>query len=256
MTTRDELLDKLRTNLARPDLRFPPPTVTPLTPTTRMTVTSAEGGPYLLAQRFGSELTRLHGTYQLVESVAEARMALFNQLLAWKSAEEQAQKGQRRVTNQERSILSWQPDMLPVPGVDEALKDMGFQLVVPTDLSSAESREAVRFIRFGLTGVEAAFASTGSMVMASSPATNRVASLLPFRHLALIPLDRLYPTPESWLQEQRAAGTLVDFFRQHANLAMISGPSKSADIEMNLTLGVHGPKFVHAILFAQSGELA
>jgi L-lactate dehydrogenase complex protein LldG len=157
------------------------------------------------------------------------------------------------VTQQEKSILSWAPDRLPVTAVDDALKDMGFQVVTPTNLRSAESREAIRFIRYGITGVEAAFAATGSLLVTSGPETNRVASLLPFRHIALIPLERLYPTVESWLQEQRAAGTLVDFLRQHANVALISGPSKSADIEMNLTLGVHGPKFVHAILFGKMG---
>ncbi len=79
------------------------------------------------------------------------------------------------------------------------------------------------------------------MIVPSGPTTSRVASLLPFRHMALIPFERLYPTMESWLREQREANTLADFLREHANVAMISGPSKSADIEMNLTLGVHGP---------------
>ena len=251
MTARDEILSKIRTNLAHPDLRFPPQQVTPLTPATRMTVTRAEGDKVALAQRFGAELQKLHGSYQVVESPAEARMALINQLMDWQNAEEQSRKGQRLETHQENSVLSWRPDALPVPGIEDALKDLGFQLVTPTNLRSAESREAIRFIRFGITGVEAAFASTGSLIVPSGPATSRIASLLPFRHIALVPFTRLYPTMESWLREQREGDTLVDFFRKHANLAMISGPSKSADIEMNLTLGVHGPKFVHVILFGK-----
>ncbi len=114
------------------------------------------------------------------------------------------------------------------------------------------TRDRVRHIRYGITGVEAAMASTGSMLVISGKGANRSASLLPFRHIALIPFSRLYRTIEEWLAEQRAAGTLADLFHSRANLTLISGPSKSADIEMALTLGVHGPKFVHAILFDDS----
>lgn len=249
MSARNDILQKLQGSLARPELAFPPQDAPPLSADQRLTVTEAAGNRVALAQRFGAELVKLHGSYQIVESMAEARMALINQLLLWKAEEDESRKGQRLVTRQENSILSWQPDSLPISGVDDALKDMGFQLVVPTDLRSTESREAIRFIRFGITGVEAALASTGSIVVASGATTNRVASLLPFRHIALIPFERLYPTLESWVQEQRERGTLADLLRHHANVAIISGPSKSADIEMNLTLGVHGPKFVHAILF-------
>ncbi|MFZ4664616.1 MAG: LutC/YkgG family protein [Caldilineaceae bacterium] len=252
MTARDEILNRLTTTLARPDLRFPPPQTQPLTAATRLTVTEASGDKLALAQRFGAELTNLYGSYQIVESMAEARMALISRLLLWQEEEEQGRKGQRLVTQQEKRILSWAPDALPVTGVNDALKDLGFQVVTPTNLRSVESREAIRFIRYGITGVEAAFAATGSLLVTSEPETNRVASLLPFRHIAIIPFERLYPTIESWLQAQRSAGTLVDFLRQHANVALISGPSKSADIELNLTLGVHGPKFVHVILFGQS----
>jgi L-lactate utilization protein LutC len=251
MSAREEILKKLRATLARPDLRFPPQHVEPLTAGARMTVTSAEGNKLELAQRFGSELQSLHGSFEIVESPAEARLALILRFQAWVTEETQQARGLRVGAGHEHQILSWEPGALPIPGIREALQDLDFQLVIPKELRSAESREAVRYIRFGLTGVEAAFASTGSMLVASTPQTSRSASLLPFRHVALIPFERLYATMEDWLCAQRQRGTLVDYLRNHANIVMISGPSKSADIEMNLTLGVHGPKHVHAILFGK-----
>ncbi len=251
MTARDDILHNLRQTLARPELRFPPRDPAPLGTTTRMTVTQATGNQQELALRFGQELKRLHGSYQIVQSPPEARLAVVSQLLQWAEAEAAERKGAQLETRQERMVLSWAPSALPIPALQDALTDLGFQLVTPDNLDSAPARNAVRHIRFGLTGVEAAFASTGSMLLGTGAQTNRAASLLPFRHIALIPLDRLYPTMEAWVQEQRLANQLTAAYQSRANLTMISGPSKSADIEMNLTLGVHGPKFVHAILFAQ-----
>ncbi len=252
MTARDDILANLRSTLARSDLRFPPPNPPPLTAATRLTVTRAIGDQRALAERFGAELTKLHGSYQIVESVPEARLALISKILLWLDEETQARKGMHHDSGQERMVLSWDPTLLPVPALRDALVDMKIQLVTPTELTTDEARNRVRFIRIGLTGVDAAFAATGSMMLRTGPQHNRVASLLPFRHIALIPFDRIFPTIEGWLAERRDAGELVDFYRNQANLTMISGPSKSADIEMNLTLGVHGPKFVHAILFDAS----
>lgn len=202
-----------------------------------------------LARRFGEELIALHGSYEVAETPTEARLTLINRILEWMEQDAAAQKGAVIKTGQERSILSWAPDMLPVTGLDDAFSDMGLALVSPADLRSRESREAVRSIRYGISGVEAAFAGSASMLVKTGPGMSRSASLLPFYHIGLIPFSRLYPTVEDWLAEQREAGSLVELLRTHANLTLITGPSKSADIEMNLTLGVHGPKFVHAILF-------
>jgi L-lactate utilization protein LutC len=251
MTARDDILHNLRTTLARPDLRFPPANPPPLTAATRLTVTSAMGDQRALAERFGTELVKLHGTCQIVESVPEARLALISKLLLWMEEEAESRKGTHLETGQQRMVLSWAPTQLPVPALREALADLKIQLVTPGDLTTDEARHRVRYIRFGVTGVEAAFAATGSMLMVTSPQTNRVASLLPFRHIALIPFRRLAPTVEDWLRTARANGELVERYRNHANLTLISGPSRSTDIELNLTLGVHGPRFVHAILFEE-----
>ena len=78
-----------------------------------MTVTEATGGPYELAFRFGEELVTLHGSYEIVESPAEARLTLFNRLVEWIDAEDAARKGAVIETHQERSVLSWDPALLP-----------------------------------------------------------------------------------------------------------------------------------------------
>lgn len=249
-TARTEILNRIRTILNRPDLPFPPDAPPPLTADERMTVTHAEGAPRQLAARFGQELTKLYGSYEILDSAVEVRLALINRLTEWYAEEEAARKGPKPETyGQDRKVLSWASEMLPVEGLAEALTDTGWTLVAPTALTTPDALDSVRFIRFGVTGVEAAFAATGSLLVVARAGQSRAASLLPFRHIALIPFSRLYPTIEAWLAERRAAGNLEALLRAHAGWNLITGPSKSADIEMNLTLGVHGPKFVHAILF-------
>lgn len=247
MTTRDDILNRLRSALKQPDLRFPPPETARLTQ--HMTVTHADGDRWALAARFRQELETLHGSAELVETPAEARMAIIARLTSWVK-EEQAE---RRIENPDQrsdwDLLAWDTELLPVPGLDAALTDVGFRMIVPADLHKADDREAIRHVRLGISGVDAAFASTGSVVIGGGVRRSRAASLTPFRHLMLIPLSKLYPTPEAWLAERRTAGTLISYLHESANVTIISGPSKSADIGGLLTLGVHGPKIVHAILF-------
>jgi L-lactate dehydrogenase complex protein LldG len=251
MSARDDILSNLRRNLARSDLRFPPANPQPLTAEVRMTVTRVEvdEGRRAWAHQFGRELEKLHGSYEMVETPTEARMALFSRMLIWLEEEQASHKIKNPDTSHDREVLSWHPSQLPLPELEPAIHDMGFRLIVPVDMHSAEDREVARLARMGITGVDAAFASTGSVLMIAGPGKSRAASLLPLRHLMLIPLSQLYPTFENWMAEQRHQERLADLVRKNKQVTLISGPSKSADLEGNLTLGVHGPKQVHAILY-------
>jgi len=93
----------------------------------------------------------------------------------------------------------------------------------------------------GISGVEGALAETGSLVVHSGPGKSRLATLLPPIHMALVPLSCLVPDIFTWAASRHG--------EMPANLNLISGPSKSADIEFTLTLGVHGPKRLVAVLY-------
>lgn len=250
MSSRDRILQRLRTALARKELAFPALNPAPPDAENYPAVTTFVGDQLALAERFGSELEKLSGSYQIAETVSAARLMCINQLTDWLEEEERNQKGLALQTGQNRHILCWSPEALALDGLVEALEVLDLALISPPELNTEESRDAVRHVRCGLTSVTAACATTGTMILASStPGSSRSASLLPYRHLALIPFSRLYPTLERWLAEERQAGRLIPLMGSNANLTFISGPSKSADIEGNLTLGVHGPKIVHALLF-------
>jgi L-lactate dehydrogenase complex protein LldG len=83
-------------------------------------------------------------------------------------------------------------------------------------------------------------AETGSVVLAASPAEPRARSLLPDVHVALLAEDRILPgLPELF---EAVGGDLP------SALAIVTGPSRSADIEQQLVVGVHGPGEVHVVL--------
>jgi L-lactate dehydrogenase complex protein LldG len=92
----------------------------------------------------------------------------------------------------------------------------------------------------GLSEALYGLADTGSVVLAASPAEPRANSLLPDVHVTLLREDRILPG----LDELFAAlGADLP-----SALAIVTGPSRSADIEQKLAVGVHGPREVHVVL--------
>jgi L-lactate dehydrogenase complex protein LldG len=83
-------------------------------------------------------------------------------------------------------------------------------------------------------------ADTGSVVLASSPEEPRARSLLPEVHVSRLRVESILPG-------------LAELFAAVGDdlpsaLAIVTGPSRSADIEQSLTVGVHGPGEVHVVL--------
>ena len=76
------------------------------------------------------------------------------------------------------------------------------------------------------------------------PHRARAASLLPETHIALLPIDRLYPSMSAFF----AAHAAQNLTTNASNLVFITGPSRTADIEMIITRGVHGPKRLCIVL--------
>ncbi len=101
--------------------------------------------------------------------------------------------------------------------------------------------ETVFDLDVGITGVDAGIAETGSLVTASGPECPRSLSLIPPVHIAIVPVSMLIPD-------------LVDLYGElHPNslpaaLTLITGPSKTADIDGILITGVHGPGQVRVFL--------
>lgn len=84
-----------------------------------------------------------------------------------------------------------------------------------------------------------ALADTGSVVLLSSDEP-RARSLLPFVHVTLVDEDRILPGLEALFE---ALGSDLP-----SGIAIVTGPSRSADIEQRLTVGVHGPGEAHVVL--------
>lgn len=96
----------------------------------------------------------------------------------------------------------------------------------------------------GITDVDAAIADSGSLVYSSGPNRSRGAFLVPPVHLAIVRASRIIPDLiDYWGDENRGIE-----LRSSASTVLITGPSKTADIEGILVSGMHGPGEVRIFL--------
>jgi len=138
-------------------------------------------------------------------------------------------------------LLTWEDQEPLMAQTLAALREAGIECM-QSDLphGSGDDRrqavEALAGIQAGLTGSIAGLADTGTVVLADGPGRPGLASLLPPLHIALLPVERIHASMLDWMM---AGGKQA--IAESASVTLVSGPSRTADIEMTLTIGVHGP---------------
>jgi L-lactate utilization protein LutC len=223
LTSRDDFLARVRqaAELGRPYR-------VPLAPV-------PEGVGYLgvsgdVALRFALEVNEVGGQAYVVPDLHAAREQL-HLLLAEAGA---------------RSAVVWQHELLDRLGLAEALAAPGVKAYDSAALAALpedERRRVLLACDIGITSCDWAIAETGTLMMCSRPGHERVASLLPPMHVAIVERSQILPD-------------LIDAFGKlgelPSNVTFITGPSKTGDIELQLTTGVHGPGKWRVIVVQES----
>jgi L-lactate dehydrogenase complex protein LldG len=121
--------------------------------------------------------------------------------------------------------------------VDKALNGRSF--IRSTD---AFSREGIAATEVGITSADYALADTGSLVMFTESKESRLLSLLPPCHIAVIESSKIVASLDDVFRLRPLPGA------ESSAMVVITGPSRTADIEMRLVRGVHGPGEIHVII--------
>lgn len=121
---------------------------------------------------------------------------------------------------------------------------------LPALVAYAEPIEAFKerlfTVEAAITSTAGAAADTGALILRPDSREPRLMSLVPPVHIAVLSAQDIFPTLEAAMQTGRWATDMP------TNLLLVSGPSKTADIELTLAFGVHGPK--ELIVMVLDGE--
>ena len=154
-----------------------------------------------------------------------------------------------------RTMLRSTHSVLDAIDIESAIYGTGISLevmaldedrsVVDQEASRETLRRQAINADIGITGVDNVIAETGSAVLLPRKGVSRVISLLPPVHIAVVESGQVLPSLDELFTLRRQEflnGNLGSYMN------LISGPSRSADIEYQLVTGVHGPGEVHMIL--------
>ena len=151
-------------------------------------------------------------------------------------------------------VVRWQSDLLDTLEIDDALQGVGTEVHTaspPGEAEAADRRQELRDLLaradLGLSGVDAVIAETGTLMLKAQPGQMRGVSLLPPVHVAVARTDQVVATFADALRTVRQSG---EDMQQNLTscISFVTGPSRTGDIELKLTVGVHGPGEMHLIL--------
>jgi L-lactate dehydrogenase complex protein LldG len=243
MTTRSEFLDRIRTEMRKTPGLFPATVARrPARPAAEAEIVRrelAERWPETLG-RFRLEFERVGGILHRAATVRDVP-AIIGTLARERGA---------------RSVVTWPAITLGGDLVGD-LGGLGLDVLVMPEAEvagpeRARLRAPIAEAAVGVTGVDLAIAETGTLVLRSGSGRPRSTSLLSPYHVALFDRGALVESLaqlgiflEAWHAGPDGAGL-------GAMINFITGPSRTADIELTLTRGVHGPAEVHAV-FVEAG---
>ena len=113
-------------------------------------------------------------------------------------------------------------------------------------LSFSVTRHSAEKAKIGISQVECAISDTGTLVNDAAPVERRLVSTLPTIHVAVAPTDAI--------QADMAAALAWIHPSRCGYISMITGPSRTADIERVLTIGVHGPSRLVIVFVDELGN--
>ncbi len=237
MTTRAQFLERVRGEMAKTRGLFPAsPALRPARPREAAEAVRrqlAERWPHAL-ERFQAEFERIAGVFHRVARVDEVPAVL---------ARIAAEKGAREIVGWNPAALGWDLRAALAP------HDLAVLLAPPGDGDAERRRHRDEAARapLGVTGADWALAEAGTLILISGPGRPRSTSLLPETHVAVFGPGALLETLEQvgvMLEAHHADRARADM---GGTINFITGPSRTADIELTLTRGVHGPKDVHVV---------
>ncbi len=182
-----------------------------------------------LAQTLAASLVRRRASAETV-SAADAAAAAVRRVGEWGSA---------------RALLAGDP-LLDALGVPEALAGAGHEVLRWPDGRGLGWRDLLGLdgpaATCGVTVPALAVAERGTLVLATGPGHGRSIDVVSMHHLAVLPVSRLRATLGEALAETYASGT------PPSAVSLVSGPSRTSDIEKISTLGAHGALAMHVLM--------
>lgn len=128
----------------------------------------------------------------------------------------------------------------------------------PADLVAVARQELRRFFieaGIGVTGANAAVAETGTLVIVTNEGNAELVTTLPPVHVAVLGVEKIVPTLDDVTAMLRLLPRSGTAQKLTVRVSFITGPSRTADIELTPVRGAHGPKELHIVLL-DNGRLA